>query len=134
MFFRATIDNAQLTLLKADIRIASHYAALVPDEAIRTRIFGCIRDEFERTEKAILEITGQKTLLEREPVLAKSVQLRNPYIDPLNYIQIEMIRRLAPSENKQGSEADAMRAVIELAINGVSGGVEEYGLKNLPSS
>jgi len=127
MFFKATIDNAQLTLLKADMQIAFHYALLVPDEKIRVRIFGIIAQEFSRTEQAILAITGQKTLLEREPVLAKSVQLRNPYIDPLNYIQVEMIRRLRGLEDKTTKEADALRAVIELTINGVSGGLKNTG-------
>jgi phosphoenolpyruvate carboxylase len=127
MFFKATIDNAQLTLLKADMKIASHYASLVPDESIRTRIFDNIAEEFHRTEMAILAITGQKALLEREPVLAKSVQLRNPYIDPLNYIQIDMIKRLRAMEDKTTPEADNIRAVIELAINGVSGGLKNTG-------
>jgi phosphoenolpyruvate carboxylase len=127
MFFRATIDNAQLTLLKADIQIASHYAALVADEKIRDRVFGCIQEEFIRTENAILAVTDQKTLLEREPVLAKSVHLRNPYIDPLNYIQVEMIRRLRGMEDKQSAEAEAIRGVIELTINGVSGGLKNTG-------
>jgi phosphoenolpyruvate carboxylase len=127
MFFKATIDNAQLTLLKADMQIAFHYALLVPDEAIRTRIFDIIAEEFSRTEHAILAITGQKALLEREPVLAKSVQLRNPYIDPLNYIQVEMIRRLRGLEDKTSAEADDLRAVIELTINGVSGGLKNTG-------
>jgi len=127
MFFKATIDNAQLTLLKADMRIAFHYALLVPDKDVRVRIFDNIAEEFSRTEHAILTITGQKALLEREPVLAKSVQLRNPYIDPLNYIQVEMIRRLRGLENKASEEADAIRAVIELTINGVSGGLKNTG-------
>jgi phosphoenolpyruvate carboxylase len=127
MFFKATIDNAQLTLLKADIRIASHYASLVPDEAIRTRVFAAIQAEFDRTGRAILAITDQKTLLEREPVLSRSVQLRNPYIDPLNYIQVEMIRRLRALKDKTTPEADAIRGVIELTINGVSGGLKNTG-------
>ncbi len=101
--------------------------SLVPDEAIRVRIFDIIAEEFSRTEHAILAITGQKALLEREPVLAKSVQLRNPYIDPLNYIQVEMIRRLRGMEDKTSAEADALRAVIELTINGVSGGLKNTG-------
>jgi phosphoenolpyruvate carboxylase len=126
-FFKATIDNAQLTLLKADMQIASQYALLVPDETVRARIFDAIAGEFSRTQQAILAITGQKTLLEHEPVLAKSVQLRNPYIDPLNYIQVEMIRRLRSLENKKCEEADALRAVIELTINGVSGGLKNTG-------
>ena len=116
MFFKATIDNAQLTLLKADMQIASHYASLVPDEKVRVRIFDRIAEEFHRTECAILAITGQKALLEREPVLAKSVQLRNPYIDPLNYIQVEMIRRLRAMEDKQSAEAEAIRERIFNAI------------------
>jgi phosphoenolpyruvate carboxylase len=127
MFFKATIDNAQLTLLKADMQIAFLYALLVPDEAIRARVFDKIAGEFSCTEQAILAITGQKALLEREPVLAKSVQLRNPYIDPLNYIQVEMIRRLRGLEDKQSREADELRAVIELTINGVSGGLKNTG-------
>jgi phosphoenolpyruvate carboxylase len=127
MFFKATIDNAQLTLLKADMEIASHYASLVPDEAIRTRVFDAIRAEFDRTRAAILAITGQQALLEREPVLSKSVQLRNPYIDPLNYIQVEMIRRLRALPDKTTPEADAIRDVIELTINGVSGGLKNTG-------
>jgi phosphoenolpyruvate carboxylase len=127
MFFKATIDNAQLTLLKADMRIAAQYALLVPDGAIRERIFNTIAEEFSRTEHAILAITGQKSLLENEPVLARSVQLRNPYIDPLNYIQVEMIRRLRGLEDKTSAEADELRAVIELTINGVSGGLKNTG-------
>ena len=127
MFFKATIDNAQLTLLKADMQIAMQYAKLVPDEAIRERMFNIIATEFSRTEHAILAITGQKALLENEPVLARSVQLRNPYIDPLNYIQVEMIRRLRGLADKTTPEADELRAVIELTINGVSGGLKNTG-------
>jgi phosphoenolpyruvate carboxylase len=127
MFFKATIDNAQLTLLKADMQIAKQYALLVADEAIRERIFTTIAAEFARTEKAILAITEQKALLEHEPVLARSVQLRNPYIDPLNYIQVEMIRRLRGLADKTTPEADELRAVIELTINGVSGGLKNTG-------
>jgi phosphoenolpyruvate carboxylase len=127
MFFKATIDNAQLTLLKADMQIALQYAKLVSDEAIRERMFNIIATEFSRTEHAILAITGQKALLENEPVLARSVQLRNPYIDPLNYIQVEMIRRLRGLTDKTTPEADELRAVIELTINGVSGGLKNTG-------
>ena len=127
MFFKATIDNAQLTLLKADMQIARQYALLVPDEAIRERIFNTIAAEFARTEKAILAITGQGSLLENDPVLARSVHLRNPYIDPLNYIQVEMIRRLRSLPDKTTPEADELRAVIELTINGVSGGLKNTG-------
>ena len=79
-----------------------------------------------RTEAAILAVTGQRQLLAKEPVLLKSVQLRNPYIDPLNYIQVDMMRRLrtpATAHKMGNQEAEAVRAVIELTINGISGGL-----------
>jgi phosphoenolpyruvate carboxylase len=125
-FFTTMIDNAQLTMRKADMGIAALYADLVEDKAIRTRIFGILMDEFERTEKAILAITGQKQLLAGEPVLLKSVQLRNPYIDPLNYLQVEMMRRLRGGKLSK-AEDDATRGVVELTINGISGGLKNTG-------
>jgi len=82
--------------------------------------------EFERTEKAILAITGQKQLLAGEPVLLKSVQLRNPYIDPLNYLQVEMMRRLRGGKLSK-AEDEATRGVVELTINGISGGLKNTG-------
>jgi len=127
-FFQTLVDNAQLTMRKADMTIAALYAGLVEDTSIRRRIFGLLEAEFARTEAAIMAVTGQKQLLAREPVLLKSVQLRNPYIDPLNYIQVEMIRRLRAGEkNLAVAEADAMHAVIELTINGISGGLKNTG-------
>ena len=125
-FFQTLIDNAQLTMRKADMGIAELYAGLVDDKAIRERIFGILMDEFTRTEKAILAITGQKQLLAREPVLLKSVQLRNPYIDPLNYIQVEMMRRLRAGKLSKTEDEDT-RAVVELTINGISGGLKNTG-------
>ena len=114
-FFQTLIDNAQLTMRKADMTIAARYAGLVEDTKIRRRIFGLLESEFARTEAAILAVTGQKQLLAREPVLLKSVQLRNPYIDPLNYIQVEMIRRVrAGGKNLTAEESEATHAVIEL--------------------
>jgi phosphoenolpyruvate carboxylase len=125
-FFQTLIDNAQLTLCKADMGIARLYASLVDDKALRAKILGVLEAEYARTESAILAITGQKQLLGREPVLRKSVELRNPYIDPLNYIQVEMIRRLrAGVLDKAGEEA--VRRVVELTINGVSGGLKNTG-------
>ena len=127
-FFQTLIDNAQLTMRKADMTIAALYADLVEDEKIRRRIFGLLQAEFARTEAAILAVTGQRQLLAREPVLLKSVQLRNPYIDPLNYLQVEMIRRLRKGEKKLTAvEVEETRRVIELTINGISGGLKNTG-------
>jgi phosphoenolpyruvate carboxylase len=126
-FFQTLIDNAQLTMRKADMGIAALYADLVDDPGIRRRVFAILSAEFERTERAILAVTGQRRLLGREPVLLRSVELRNPYIDPLNYIQVEMIRRLRGGTAAQARDAEAVRAVIELTINGISGGLKNTG-------
>lgn len=125
-FFQTLIDNAQLTLRKADMTIARLYAGLVEDTRIRQKILGVLETEFALTEAAILTVTGQKQLLANEPVLLKSVQLRNPYIDPLNYIQIEMMRRLRSGKLSK-EEEEATRSVIELTINGISGGLKNTG-------
>jgi phosphoenolpyruvate carboxylase len=126
-FFQTLIDNAQLTMLKADMGIAALYADLVEDAGVRRRIFALLQAEFARTEAAVLAVSGQRQLLAHEPVLLRSVQLRNPYIDPLNYIQVEMLRRLRTSETLLPREAEETRAVIELTINGISGGLKNTG-------
>jgi phosphoenolpyruvate carboxylase len=126
-FFATLIDNAQLTMRKADMGIAALYAGLVEDAKVRRRIGGILEAEFARTEAAILAVTGQRQLLAREPVLRRSVQLRNPYIDPLNYLQVEMLRRLRHDRKLPASEVDAVRAVIELTINGISAGLKNTG-------
>ncbi|MGH7997698.1 MAG: phosphoenolpyruvate carboxylase, partial [Opitutaceae bacterium] len=126
-FFQTLIDNAQLTLRKADMEIAALYADLVEDARVRRRIFGLLRAEFLRTEQAILAVTGQKAILQREPVLLKSVQLRNPYVDPLNYIQVEMLRRLREARPLPEAEAEALRRVVQLTISGISGGLKNTG-------
>ncbi len=126
-FFQTLIDNAQLTMRKADMGIASLYAGLVADARLRRRIFGLLKAEFERTERAILAVTGQRQMLAREPVLRKSIELRNPYIDPLNYLQVEMMQRLRAQPDRPAEEAAAIQAVIELTINGISGGLKNTG-------
>jgi phosphoenolpyruvate carboxylase len=125
-FFQTLIDNAQLTLRKADMGIATLYAGLVEDEKVRRRILGILETEFALTERAILAVTGQRKLLEREPVLRRSVELRNPYIDPLNYIQVEMLRRLRAGRLSETDAAETRR-VVALTINGISGGLKNTG-------
>ncbi len=125
-FFQTLIDNAELTMRKADIGIARVYSSLVEDESIRERVLRLLVEEFSRTEKAILAITGTKQLLGSEPVLHNSVELRNPYIDPLNYLQVDLLRRLRSGKLKK-TAADNARAAIELTINGISGGLKNTG-------
>ena len=90
-FFTTTIDNAQMSLAKADMEIAARYAALVTDDTIRDRIFGAISREYEKAVAIIGRITGMDALLDNQPVLQKSIRLRNPYVDPLSYLQVELL-------------------------------------------
>ena len=125
-FFQTTIANAQLTMCKADMSIARVYAGLVEDEGIRERALARILEEFKLTEKTMLAVTGQSQLLENEPVLAKSIKLRNPYVDPLNYLQVEMIKRRRGSRLKK-EDREGIRAVLELTVNGIAGGLKNTG-------
>ena len=125
-FFQTMIDNAQLTMCKADMSIARVYAGLVEDEGIRERALARILEEFKLTEKTMLAVTGQSQLLENEPVLAKSIKLRNPYVDPLNYLQVEMIKRRRAARVKK-EDREGIRAVLELTVNGIAGGLKNTG-------
>jgi phosphoenolpyruvate carboxylase len=125
--FTALLDNAAMSLCKADMGIASLYSSLAPDGEYAARVFARILDEYERTRRAILKITGQKNLLDNEPVIQRSIALRNPYVDPLNYIQVEMLRRLRALPDPESPEARAIREVIALTINGIAAGLRNTG-------
>ncbi|MGD9896968.1 MAG: phosphoenolpyruvate carboxylase [Candidatus Methylacidiphilaceae bacterium] len=126
-FFRTTLDNAQQSLAKTDMSIAARYAELVSDPEIRGRIFSKIRSEYDRSVSSVLAICRIEALLDREPILQRSIRLRNPYVDPLNYIQVEMIRRLRSLGAGQDEEARSLRRVIELTVNGISAGLRNTG-------
>jgi phosphoenolpyruvate carboxylase len=126
-FFRTLLDNAEMSLLKADMGIAALYSELVPNRSLADQIFSRILDEFERTREGILEITGYQELMEDEPVIQRSIHLRNPYVDPLNYIQVEILRRLRALPDPEGPEAAALREVIVVTINGIAAGLRNTG-------
>jgi phosphoenolpyruvate carboxylase len=126
-FFRALLDNTEMSLLKADMGIASLYAGLVPEVEPRERIFGKILAEYELTSRILLKISGHQTLLEGDPVIQRSVRVRNPYVDPLNFLQVEMLRRLRSLENPEGTEAVPLREIIVLTINGIAAGLRNTG-------
>ena len=126
-FFKTMLDNTEVSLLKADLDIAALYVDLVTDRKLAQTLFTLIRDEYERTREMILSISGHKELLELEPVTQNAVHLRNPYIDPLNYIQVEMLRRLRALSDPNGSEADSLREVVFLTINGIAAGLKNTG-------
>jgi phosphoenolpyruvate carboxylase len=126
-FYRAILDNAEMSLLKADMGIAALYSDLVPDRDLAARILGRIQDEYRRTCDTILAVTGHTSLMDGEPVIQRSVQLRNPYVDPLNYLQVEMLRRLRALEDPEGPAAAECRDVIVLTINGIAAGLRNTG-------
>jgi phosphoenolpyruvate carboxylase len=126
-FFKIMLDNAEMSLLKADMGIASLYVDLVPDKKLGREMFSTIRAEYDRTREIVLAISGHKNLLDEEPVTQTAVQLRNPYIDPLNYIQVEMLRRIRSLPNQEGEEAQALREVISVTINGIAAGLRNTG-------
>lgn len=123
-FFRSTIDNAQISLGTADMRIAELYASLVEDRVAAECIFTAIAREYERCERAILAVTGRERLLDHAPVLRRSIALRNPYVDPMNHVQVALLRRLARAS---AEEAERLRAVLQATINGIAAGVQTTG-------
>lgn len=122
-FFHVLIDNAQVSMRQADMTIAEVYAGLT-DAETRTAIFPCILAEYRRTEVALLRVTGQRDLLDNEAWLQRSIHLRNPYIDPMNYIQTALLRRWREAT---GMEAEALRESVLLSVNGVAAGLRATG-------
>jgi phosphoenolpyruvate carboxylase len=126
-FFKTMLDNTEVSLLKADLDIAALYVDLVTDHELAQALFTRIKEEYERTKGAILAISGHEALMETEPVTQNAVHLRNPYIDPLNYIQVEMLRRLRALQDPESDEANDLREVIFLTINGIAAGLKNTG-------
>jgi phosphoenolpyruvate carboxylase len=107
---------------KADMLIAERYVALVKDDAIRDRIWGRIRQEYDLAVEAMLAIRDQDRLLGKETVLQRSIDRRNPYVDPLSFIEIELLNRL----RKDPSDEDVINT-LHLAVNGIAGGLRNTG-------
>ena len=129
-----------MTLSKADMHIAHHYALLVDDEALRHYMDSVIEGEYERTRRAILRIVESSALLQRTPVLQESIRRRNPYVDPLSYFQIVLLRRLlslggplalTPEQEKHANSKEQEQATLThavlLTINGIAAGVRNTG-------
>ncbi|MEA2697634.1 MAG: phosphoenolpyruvate carboxylase [Myxococcales bacterium] len=122
-FFRTLVDKLDMVLAKTDMAIASRYAALVGDKKLRAAIFGRIEAEHEATLKAFFAISGAKTLLQDNRSLAYSLRNRIPYIDPLNHLQVDLLRRL----RSQDGNNDELRRAVHLTINGVAAGLRNSG-------
>jgi phosphoenolpyruvate carboxylase len=126
-FFQSMLDNTEMSLIKADMEIASLYVDLVPDKILAKQIFDAVLTEYERTREAVLSISGHTNLLDAEPVTQNSVHLRNPYVDPLNYIQVEMLGRVRGLPDLESEEAQSIREVIGVTINGIAAGLRNTG-------
>lgn len=125
--FEDLIRNVETGMAKVDMAIARRYADLVTDEAVRERVFAMISEEFDRTLSVILRITGQTVLLETNPVLAESIRLRNPYVDPISLIQLDLLRRKRAGEAKTDSEKEELDYALAATINGISAGLRNTG-------
>ncbi len=121
-FFRSVVSNLEMVLAKSSLTIASRYADLVEDKELSRSVFRRIRDEWRLAFDAVRTITGQGALLENSPALADSIRLRLPYIDPLNFLQVELLGRY-----RAGETDDMIRQGIHLSINGISAGLRNSG-------
>jgi phosphoenolpyruvate carboxylase len=120
--FRDTIQNVEIAMAKADFGIARQYASLVEDEGLRERVFAKLETEFHRTRRMVLAVAEQTELLEKNAVLARSIRLRNPYVDPMSLLQLELLRR-----KRAGESGDELDRAITATINGISAGLRNTG-------
>jgi len=116
------LRNVELALGKVDLATARLYSELVEDAKLRERIYDLFEGEFHRTVRALLAVTGQKELLESNPVLARSIKLRNPYVDPMHLIQVDMLRR-----KRAGEDTPEVNRAIAATISGISAGLRNTG-------
>jgi phosphoenolpyruvate carboxylase len=121
-FFRMLLSNMDMVLAKSDLAIASRYAELVADQSLRERIFSRLRAEWQSAVNAVLAIMEHNSLLESNPLLARSIRNRFPYLDPLNHMQIELLKRY-----RAGDRDEAVVTGIHLTINGLAAGLRNSG-------
>jgi phosphoenolpyruvate carboxylase len=121
-FFSSMLSNMSMVLAKTDLAIASRYADLVPDAAVREAIYPRLAAEHDRTVRWVLAVSGRTTLLDDNPTLARSIRNRFPYLDPLNHLQVELLRRF-----RAGQTDVRTRRGIHLTINGLAAGLRNSG-------
>ena len=121
-FFQATLDNMEMVLAKSDMAIARRYATLVQDRALADSLFERIQSAWQATHDCILSITGESRLLENSPALDASIRLRLPYIEPLNLLQVELLKRY-----RAGDTDARVREGIQLSINAVATALRNSG-------
>jgi phosphoenolpyruvate carboxylase len=125
-FFRTLLSNLDMVLAKTDLGIAARYVELVEDKKIGKRIFSQIEAEWTRTGEALSLITGEKQRLQSNPSLARSIEHRFPYLDPLNHLQVELMRRYR--QRREGdADTERVQRGIHISINGVAAGLRNTG-------
>jgi phosphoenolpyruvate carboxylase len=120
--FSDLIRNVELAMAKADLAIAQLYASLVRDESLRQRVWNLIAEEFERTRRMLLVVKNQERLVEKNPVLSRSIRLRNPYVDAMSLVQVELLRR-----KQLGDNSDELNYALGATINGIAAGLHNTG-------
>ena len=121
-FFRSVVSNLEMVMAKSSLPIAARYAALVEDRELAARVFARISTEWQDTRDAVLTLTGEAEFLDHNPRLGQSIRVRLPYIDPLNVLQVELLRR-----HRAGEVEEGLRRGIHMSINGISAGLRNSG-------
>ncbi len=122
-FFAVIIDNAEASLAKTDLYIARRYDALCRPASLRQQISGRIEEEYQRTVRCVLEITESKHLLEHQPVLQESIRLRNPYVDPLNFLQIRFLEKW----RRERQPSPELHRLLQITVGGIAFGMKSTG-------
>jgi len=120
--FSSLLSNVELAMAKADLTIARLYASLVTDSALRDRVWNMLVEEFERTRRSLLAVTNESELLQNNAVLSRSIRLRNPYVDPMSLIQVDLLRR-----KRAGTDSDSVNYALGATINGIAAGLHNTG-------
>ena len=128
-FFRSVIDNAQISLAKTDLYIAEQYGALVKNRKLKEKIHTQICMEYKRALERVLEVSSQKELLDSHPILKESIRVRNPYVDPLNYIQLRFLDEIR--QDDFALKKDPYKRIVYepllLTVNGIAFGMKSTG-------
>ena len=125
-FFRGTVDNAELALAKADLSIAQRYESLVSDTEVGQIISDKLRREFEQTCDAVLKLTQRGELLEGISWLNRSIDERDPYVDPLNLVQVDLLHKIS-SSSTEANQTDLYQTLLRQSIQSIAAGMRTTG-------
>jgi phosphoenolpyruvate carboxylase len=125
-FFRTLLSNLDMVLAKSDLRIAARYVELLEDKKLAKRIFGAVQAEWAKTDRMLSLITGEDQRLASNPALARSIEHRFPYLDPLNHLQVELMRRHR-QQRADDPSAERVKRGIHISINGIAAGLRNTG-------